>query len=73
MLSLNQLLLPLGAASLVVLLDIAFVVWLHMALGSVLRHALGIPLPLGVGIVFTYTLMAFSLISRVFPPMTVES
>jgi putative effector of murein hydrolase LrgA (UPF0299 family) len=73
MLSLNQVLLPLGAASLVVLIDIVIVVWLHMALGGVLRHALEVPLPLGIGIVFTYTLMAFSLISRVFPPLTVES
>ena len=73
MVGLTQVLLPLGAASLVILIDIVLVVWLHMALGGVLRHALGIPLPLGIGIVFTYTLIAFSLISRVFPPLTVES
>jgi xanthine/uracil permease len=43
--------------------------WLHVALGSVLRHALGVPLLAGVLIVFAYTLMVLGIVTRIFPPV----
>ena len=50
-----------------VLVDLVLAVWLHVALGNILRHALNIPLLAGVLIVLSYTVMAFSVIARVFP------
>ena len=40
-----------------------------VALGNVLRHALGIPLMPGVIIVLSYTVLALNLIARIFPPV----
>lgn len=62
----------LGVAEITLLLDLVLIVWLHLALGSVLRHALEMPLLGGVAIVFAYSIMAFNLIARIFPPATVE-
>jgi hypothetical protein len=50
-----------------VLADLVVAIWLHVALGSVMRHALDLPLLAGVLIVLSYTVMAFSLIVRIFP------
>lgn len=58
-----------GAAQFATLVDLVLAIWLHVALGSVLRHALGVPLLAGVLIVFAYTLMALSIITRIFPPV----
>ena len=58
-----------GAAQFATQVDVLLALWLHVALGSVLRHALGVPLPAGVLIVFAYTLMVLSIITRIFPPV----
>ena len=57
----------LGIPESAVLVDLALAIWLHVALGSVLRHALEIPLLAGVIIMLSYTVLAFNLIARVFP------
>lgn len=57
----------LGVADVAMLFDLVLAIWLHIALGNVLRHALDVPLLAGVIIVLSYTVMAFNLISRVFP------
>jgi hypothetical protein len=57
-----------GITPLAVLVELVLAVWLHVALGNVLRHALGIPLLAGVVIVFAYTILAFNIIARFFPP-----
>lgn len=57
----------LGITDVAVLVDLTLAIWLHVALGNVLRHALDIPLLAGVIIVLSYTIMAFNLIARVFP------
>jgi len=59
----------LGITGFAMLIDLALAVWLHVALGNVLRHALGIPLMAGVIIMLSYTVLAFNLIARVFPPV----
>jgi hypothetical protein len=58
-----------GATEFSTLADLILAIWLHVALGSVLRHALGVPLLAGVVIVLAYTLTAFSIITRTFPPV----
>lgn len=58
----------LGVVELAMLVDLMLAVWLHVALGNVLRHALGVPLLAGVVIMLSYTIMAFNLIARIFPP-----
>lgn len=63
----------LGLAELAMLVDLLLAVWLHVALGGVLRHALEIPLLAGVVIVLSYTVMAFNLIARIFPPAVAGS
>jgi len=59
----------LGIIGLARLLDLVLAIWLHVALGNVLRHALGIPLLAGVMIMLSYTVLAFNLIARIFPPV----
>ena len=59
----------LGAPQVAMLVDLVLAIWLHVALGSVLRHAIGVPLLAGVIIMLSYTVMAFSVIARVFPPV----
>lgn len=59
----------LGVAEIAMLVDLLLAIWLHIALGNVLRHALGIPLLAGVMIVLSYTVLAFNLIARIFPPV----
>lgn len=59
----------LGILELAMLIDLVVAVWLHVALGNVLRHALEIPLLAGVLIVLAYTVFAFNLIAQVFPPV----
>lgn len=59
----------LGIMELAMLADLVVAVWLHVALGGVLRHALDMPLLAGVAIVLSYTIMAFNIIARVFPPV----
>jgi hypothetical protein len=54
---------------LAMLVDLILAIWLHIALGNVLRHALGIPLLAGVMIVLSYTVLAFNIIARIFPPV----
>ena len=56
----------LGVRDLAMLFDLVLAVWLHIALGNVLRHALEVPLLAGVMIVLSYTVLAFNLIARVF-------
>lgn len=51
------------------LLALIVFIWLHIAIGHVLRHALGVPLAAGVIIIFGYTLFSQALIWRVFPPL----
>ncbi len=58
-----------GATEFSKLVDLILAIWLHVGLGSVLRHALGVPLLVGVFIVLAYSLAAFSMITRVFPPV----
>jgi hypothetical protein len=60
----------LGVSELAMLVELVLAVWLHVALGSVLRHALGIPLLAGVIIMLSYTVLAFNLIIRIFPLVT---
>ncbi|MCB1789622.1 MAG: hypothetical protein KDJ27_04960 [Gammaproteobacteria bacterium] len=57
----------LGVVDVAMIIDLIVAIWLHVALGGVLRHALDIPLIAGVIIVLSYTVMAFNLIARVFP------
>jgi hypothetical protein len=57
----------LGMTDLARLIDLLLAIWLHVALGSVLRHALAIPLPAGVIIMLSYTVLAFNVIVRIFP------
>ena len=57
-----------GVVQFAILIDLVVAVWLHVALGNVLRHALEIPLLAGVLIVLAYTVFAFNLIAQVFPP-----
>jgi len=59
----------LGLAQLADLFELLLAIWLHIVLGNVLRHALGIPLLAGVMIMLSYTVLAFNLIARVFPPL----
>lgn len=59
----------LGVVQLAILLDLVIAVWLHVALGNVLRQALEVPLLAGVLIVLAYTVFAFNLIAQVFPPV----
>ena len=59
----------LGISDLAMLVDLVLAVWLHIALGSVLRHALEVPLLAGVMIVLSYTVLGFNLIAQVFPPI----
>jgi len=59
----------LGVVELAGLADLVLAIWLHVALGNVLRHALDIPLLAGVIIMLSYTVIAFNLIARVFPPV----
>ena len=59
----------LGILELAMVIDLVVAVWLHVALGNVLRHALEIPLLAGVLIVLAYTVFAFNLIAQVFPPV----
>jgi hypothetical protein len=49
--------------------DVLLAIWLHIALGNVLRHALGVSLPTGVLVVLTYTVLAVGIITRIFPPV----
>jgi hypothetical protein len=56
-----------GGAGLTVFADVLLAIWLHFALGHVLRHALEIPLMAGVVVVFCYTILAFNVIVQVFP------
>ena len=58
-----------GITGFAMVLDLILAIWLHVALGNVLRHAMGIPLMAGVIIVLSYTVLAFNLIARVFPPV----
>jgi hypothetical protein len=58
-----------GVGRLAMLVDLFLAIWLHIALGNVLRHALGIPLLAGVMIMLSYTVLAFNLIARIFPPV----
>ena len=58
-----------GVTGLAMLMDLVLAIWLHIALGNVLRHALGIPLLAGVMIMLSYTVLAFNLIARIFPPV----
>jgi hypothetical protein len=58
-----------GAAPFAAQVDVLLALWLHVALGSVLRHALGVPLLAGVLIVFAYTLMVLGIVTRIFPPV----
>jgi hypothetical protein len=58
----------LGVMDIAMLADLVLAIWLHVALGSVLRHALEIPLLAGVVIMLSYTIIAFNVIARVFPP-----
>lgn len=57
-----------GIPQVAMLIEVVVAIWLHVALGSVLKHALGVPLLAGVVIVFAYTILAFNIIARVFPP-----
>ncbi len=57
-----------GVVQFAILIDLVVAVWLHVALGNVLRHALEVPLLAGVLIVLAYTVFAFNLIAQVFPP-----
>ena len=59
----------LGVIESAALVDLLLAIWLHIALGNVLRHALEIPLLAGVMIMLSYTVLAFNLIARIFPPM----
>jgi hypothetical protein len=58
----------LGVVQFAILIDLIVAVWLHVALGNVLRHALDVPLLAGVLVVLAYTIFAFNLIAQVFPP-----
>lgn len=57
-----------GIVQFAILIDLVVAIWLHVALGNVLRNALEVPLLAGVLIVLAYTVFAFNLISQVFPP-----
>jgi hypothetical protein len=57
-----------GVIQFAILLDLVVAVWLHVALGNVLRQAIEVPLLAGVLIVLAYTVFAFNLIAQVFPP-----
>ena len=57
----------LGVTDIARLIDLLLAIWLHIALGSVLRHALAIPLLAGVIIMLSYTVLAFNVIVRMFP------
>ena len=59
----------LGLAELAKLFELLLAIWLHIALGHVLKHALDIPLLAGVMIMLSYTVLAFNLVARVFPPL----
>lgn len=61
----------LGVMELAILVDLLLAIWLHVALGNVLCHALEIPLLAGVIIVLSYTVLAFNFIARIFPPVMV--
>lgn len=58
-----------GARDIAMLVDLVLAIWLHVALGNVLKHALDIPLLAGVLIVLSYTVLAFGVITRMFPPV----
>lgn len=60
----------LGLEPMGVLLSFALVVWAHVVLGHILRHALQIPWGAGIVLVFAYTMLAFSFINQWFPVVT---
>jgi hypothetical protein len=59
----------LGLGTQIALIDLVVAIWLHLAFGNILRHALDVPLLAGVIIMLSYTMIAFNLIARVFPPV----
>lgn len=54
---------PAEAAS---LLFLVLIVWLQVALGHVLRHALDVTLPLGIGLAFLYSMISGVVIQGLF-------
>ena len=60
----------LGIVDVAMLIDLMMAVWLHVAFGNVLRHALDVPLLVGVLIMLSYTVFAFNLIVQIFPLVT---
>ncbi|MEN8174554.1 MAG: hypothetical protein ABFS23_02240 [Pseudomonadota bacterium] len=54
-------------ASIAGLMFLVLVIWLQVALGNVLRHALGTSLLFGVGLAFLYALVSGTVIQRLFP------
>lgn len=73
MLSVRSVAEALGIDGVAMLFDLFLAIWLHVALGNVLRHALGIPLLAGVMIMLSYTVLGFNLIARIFPPVILPS
>lgn len=57
-----------GAAQVALLLLQVLSLWVLVALGHVLRHALDTLLPLGIGLAFVYTLISGTLILALFSP-----
>jgi len=51
-------------------LNLILVIWAHVVLGHVLRHAIQVPLGLGVVVAFVYTLFSLRIVSYYFPIVT---
>ncbi len=49
--------------------DLALMIWIHVAVGHVIRHAIGVPLAAGIVLIFGYTLFSQVMIFQVFPPV----
>jgi hypothetical protein len=53
------------------LLLLVFTLWILVVFGHILRHALEIPLGMGIGVAVFYTLFSWSLLEMFFPSMVV--
>lgn len=60
----------LAMGELAAVLNLILVIWAHVVLGHVLRHAIQVPLVLGVLVAFVYTLFSLRIVSYYFPIVT---
>jgi hypothetical protein len=58
---------PVGSGG--TLLDLLLLIWLHLAMGSVLRHALELPLGLGVALAVMMSILGILIVGAMVTPV----